>query len=133
MHKQFKFPFTTEGVAQWQQWLAGLSPVQRYQEAQRVLQSLKGFLPHRFALSAGQLAFLDSLHNALCVLWATQLAYAINERLPVALVKPERKSIDDESSKFIEAEVRTRTVVALATAMEEEADSGDYLRFTVNY
>ncbi len=135
MNKRFRFPFTTNGAAQWRQWLAGLSPVQRHAEAQQVLQGLKGFLPHRFELDAEQLAFLDSLQDALCALWATQLAYAIDEQLPIALVKPERRPTDDESAKFIEVAIRTRSMAALAAAMdrEDEVDNGDYLTFTIHY
>ncbi len=134
MKKRFlKFPFTAAGVAQWQQWLAGLSPVQREEEAQRVAQlGLQAFLPYRFMLNASQVAYLDSLPPALCMLWAAQIAYAIREEIAITLVKPETQGhAQVRGVKFIEANSQTGGMPMLAAATE--GNGGDYLRFTITY
>lgn len=134
MFKQFKFPFTTAGVAQWQQWLAGLSPMQRDEEAARVEQGLPDFVPYRFRLDAGQVAFLDSLPSALCALWAAQLAYGIREEITITLVKPDQRmaSEDEGGVKFIETESSTASGES-DPLLAVNAGNGDFLRFTVRY
>lgn len=134
MKKQtLKFPFTAIGVVQWQQWLDGLSPVQRNEEAIRVEQGLYAFVPRRFTLDAEQVAFLDSLPTALCALWATQIAYAIREQIPISLIKPEsRSSMQSMGITFIESG-GTSGNAPHQPMREAAAGEGYFLHFTVHY
>lgn len=131
--QMLKFPFTASGVAQWQQWLAGSTPVQRNDEANCVEQGLYTFVPARFALDATQVAFLDSLPPTLCALWAAQIAYAIREQLPITLIKPENNSgMQPMGVKFIESEGSSGNDPNQQEAMASSG-SGYFLRFTISY
>lgn len=134
MNKQtLKFPFTAAGVAQWQQWLDGLTPVRRNEEANCVEQGLYAFVPSRFALDAGQVAFLDNLPPTLCALWTTQVAYAIREQIPITLVKPEGNgNMQPMGVKFIESENSSGNAPNQQEAIAL-SESGYFLRFTINY
>ncbi|WP_257668137.1 hypothetical protein [Parapedobacter tibetensis] len=134
MKKQFlKYPFTTAGVVLWQAWLAGLSPVQHNEEAVCVERGLYAYVPSRFDLAPEQVAFLDSLPPMLCALWATQIAYAIREQIPITLTKPENKGDAQVLGvKFIESEASSGSNPSQPFAGEEE-DDGYFLHFTIGY
>lgn len=136
MKKQFaKYPFNPAGVLLWQADLLAEGASTRNAEASLVESSLYSFVPLRFTLEPGQVAFLDSLPPALCHLWATQIAYAIREQLPIELVKPAQNPADedDESAKFIEAESRAGSQAGQYLAAEAECDGSYHLRFTIGY
>ncbi|MFB2118837.1 hypothetical protein [Parapedobacter sp. 2B3] len=135
MEKQFAtYPFTSAGVSQWQTDLAAAGASARNTEAALVEQGLYTFVPTRFTLEAAQVAFLDNLPPALCALWATQIAYAIREQIPITLVKPEARAAEDEpeGTKFIESEGSSGSAPAQPQPTWL-ADPSYYLRFTVGY
>jgi len=133
MKKQFKYPFTSLGVANWQRWLAGLSAAQRNEEAHRVAEGLYTFVPNRFLLDPEQVAFLDSLPPMLCALWATQIAYAIREQIAIELVKPDGEGGKQVLGvKFIESEGRTGSQPPESFG-GERSETGYFLRFTIRY
>ncbi len=132
MIKRFKYPFTAAGVGQWQAMLSGLSPVQREEVAIRVeRQGLQAFLPWQFILDAEQVAYLDGLPAPLCALWATQIAYAIRQEIPITLEKPETGA-QVRGVKFIEATSQTGGMPMLAAAAEG-AEGDEFLRFTITH
>lgn len=107
--------------------------MQRNEEANCVGQGLYTFVPRRFALDATQVAFLDSLPPALCVLWATQIAYAIREQLPITLIKPESNdSMRLMGVKFIESEGSSGNDSGQPEALAL-SEGGYFLRFTIRY
>ena len=130
---QVKYAFTTAGVAQWQAWLAGASQQTRNAEATLVGQGLYSFLPFRFDLDAEQVAYLDNLDAALCQLWATQLAYAIRQSIPIALVKPaEKGGMQVMNTKFIVSEGNSGNQPDQPT-LATTSGSMYFLRFTISY
>ncbi len=131
--KYVKYAFSSNGVLQWQLWLEGLTPVQRAQEAASVMQGLRTYLPNRYELSASQVAQLDAMDGALLHLWATQIAYAIQQGIPIALDKPEKRGDAGlRNTKFIVAASRTASNQLMPDAPAERED-GEYLCFTVVY
>ncbi len=129
-----KLPFSTPGVALWQQWLEGLSPIERNEEANLVERGLYNYVPLRFALMAEQVAFLDSLPEATCALWSAQIAYAIRQEIAITLTKPEQKTaLIHDGSKFIEANGRTGTGSGDNQDFEDKEETTFFLNFTINY
>ncbi|SEN40222.1 hypothetical protein SAMN05216436_115131 [bacterium A37T11] len=129
-----KRPFSTAGVDLWQQWLEGLSPIERNEEANLVERGLYSYVPLRFALTAEQIAFLDSLPEATCALWASQIAYAIRQEIAITLTKPEQKTaLTHEGSKFIEADGRTGAGSGDTQGFEDKEETTFFLNFTISY
>lgn len=123
--------FSAAGVAEWQQDLAAASPAERQAEAALAAAGLDTFLPTRFTLTAEQVAYLDGLDAALCILWAAQIAYAITAGIPIELEKATQPSaVEELNTKFIESEERTGT----GRSSEPDGKEGEYyLRFTIGY
>ncbi len=83
------YPFSSAGVQQWQDDLYAQPDSALQAEARSVSEGLVGWLPQRFALTADQVAFLNSGHPALLHVWSVEVAYAITQRIPIVLNKPD--------------------------------------------
>lgn len=121
-----QFDFTSADVAAYNVALAAATQAQRQAEAALAATGLSVYLPIRFRLDAGQEADVEALDPDLAALWATQIAYAIEHRIPIELIKPEQSGL--RGTKYIQADSRTQTGATL-----RNGEDGPYLRFTIGY
>ncbi len=84
-----KHQFTSEGVAAWQQSLQTLTDQQLQELAVQISTNFKAWLTGTFQLAPDQINFLDHLSWSFVQLTAAQIAFAVANRLPVKLTKPD--------------------------------------------
>ncbi|WP_090973062.1 hypothetical protein [Parapedobacter composti] len=87
------YPFTPEGVRDWQDRLyAQPDPVVR-QEAEFAFLHFEDWLIQRFSLDESQQAYLRQLDYAHVRFAADGVYFAVRHRLPIILEKPEKPAI----------------------------------------
>lgn len=87
-----QFPFTPEGVQQWQTVLYALPVQDRVAEASLVSSDFKEWIVRRFALDQDQQDYLNSMPEERIVFAAEGVSFAVEHGLPVILDKPEKPS-----------------------------------------
>ena len=83
------YPFTPQGVASWQSNLQTATDVQLQQEANQISSNFKSWLTGTFQLEPGQVDFFDGLTAYFVQLMSAKIAFAVANRIPVKLKKPE--------------------------------------------
>lgn len=87
-----QFPFTPEGVQQWQDVLYALSEAERLAEATSISNSFKEWIVLRFALDEDQQAYLNGMPEERTAFAADGVSFAVAHSLPVILDKPDKQS-----------------------------------------
>ena len=83
-----KIPFTTEGIAAWQQSLQSLTQQQLQELAAQITANFKAWLANTFILEPSQLDYLKGINASFLQLLAAQLAFAIANKLTIKMNKP---------------------------------------------
>lgn len=127
-----RFPLTAAGAVLWQTWLYAQTLEVIQQEANDAEDDFKGLVERRFDINPGQVAYLEGLADALTDQWGASVAFFINHRLPIELIKPE-ESPEVRSSKLILSKEELRT---LAPTMRTQVDGPTFegvLQFHITY
>lgn len=94
-----KHPFTPTGVAELQQDLYALDDAALAAEAAAIAADFVAWMDAHFDFAPGQLAFLQSVNLQVRQLIATQTSFAVGNRLPIILQKPELSAKDEKLIK----------------------------------
>lgn len=114
-----KYPFTTEGVQAFNAHLQTLNEAALKQQADMAMANFKDWLNATFELSAAQLAFIEALHPTFLSTASLQTAIAIENRLPISLIKP--------SDKNRAPELRGSKLIRDKSSVQAQADGeGNY-------
>lgn len=124
------YPFTTDGVANWQHDLYALSDQAVWEESALAAADFAYWLVIRFALDEAQQTFLNGIPARQLQHWGASVSYFIRSRLPITLTKPEPPATGVRSAKLVIGEELDSTSDGTRTL---GSDTQSRLHFRIQY